>query len=742
MSIARYCLIFYFLFTLTCVKAQEIHLVFKDKVTGQVVEFAHVVIKSVANNTEIKAISDHEGKVSLNQDLPLVIAVSSLGFKPYVDTIHASGEHLILLSPEYYQLDRVIVTGQFRAQPVDKSIYKIDVLDRKQIELKSANNLGDLLRNELSFQYRPEGIFGDFLTIQGLSGEHVKILMDGIPVTGRIAGKIDLGQLSLYNVDHVEIIEGPVSVIYGSNALAGAINIITSDYSEKDYTGRANMYYESVGEYNFDLAASKRFGKHSYSIHGARNFHSGWGPVDSSRYKIWKPKLQYLAGGSYAYRNKAFRINYITDYLYEELRDPGELTLENLYESTLDGYHYTNRWNNSLHIINVFNDDLVMNLQGGYSYYKKRKLTYINDLVNLEKTLAQNPDLHDTIQFHLVSARAFVSNISGNKFEYQSGVDVNSEFAKGKRIQGSKNITDIAGFINLIYNPAENFNIQPGLRLIYNSEFKAPLVYALNLKYQPGQFTFRGSFARGFNPPSLKQLYLEFIDNNHEISGNENLKAEDGYNFRFSGDYSHSKKKHNIDFSIDLFYNALNNSIQLAIDTSVPGVGKGKYFNLDGTYKTLGYEVSVRYHLFPRLTVDAGVITTGKSKINQQDGYVYSTDFASSLTYFSPKYNYEFAVFYKYTSGYYEFTGNFNEEGEPTGVSQRSIAGYHIMDISLTKLFWKNRFAIAVGIRNLFDVTLVESSGRLFFHDSGSNSTAVGYGRTFFINLNYTFEKL
>ena len=56
-----------------------------------------------------------------------------------------------------------------------------------------------------------------------------------MPVTGRVFDRIDFGQLTLQNVDHIEIIEGPMSVIYGSNALAGVINIITTDYTDRQY---------------------------------------------------------------------------------------------------------------------------------------------------------------------------------------------------------------------------------------------------------------------------------------------------------------------------------------------------------------------------------------------------------------------------------------------------------------------------------------------------------------------------
>ena len=65
------------------------------------------------------------------------------------------------------------------------------------------------------------------MSVQGLSGENVKILIDGVPVVGRLNGNVDLSQINLTNIERVEIVEGPLSVNYGTNALAGTINLIT-----------------------------------------------------------------------------------------------------------------------------------------------------------------------------------------------------------------------------------------------------------------------------------------------------------------------------------------------------------------------------------------------------------------------------------------------------------------------------------------------------------------------------------
>ena len=72
-----------------------------------------------------------------------------------------------------------------------------------------------------------------------------------MPVIGRMNGSLDLSQINVNNIERVEMIEGPMSVNYGTNALAGVINLITKDNVEGVQLN-TNAYYESVGQYNLD----------------------------------------------------------------------------------------------------------------------------------------------------------------------------------------------------------------------------------------------------------------------------------------------------------------------------------------------------------------------------------------------------------------------------------------------------------------------------------------------------------
>jgi len=731
----------FFAFTFQISYAQPTVIQLKDKISGNPVEYAYVTFRQVNGPVTDKQITDIKGEVFLKTGLPAIIEISCIGYKDLSDTILTAENKIFSLSPDYYQLDQVVVTGQFRPQPVDKSIYKIRVIDNRQFQLKAASNVGDLMKNDLSFQYRSEGVLGDFIRIKGLSGEYVKILIDGMPVTGRMGDQIDLGQLTLNNVDHIEIIEGPMSVVYGSSALAGAINIITSDYSGKKYQVQAGTYYETIGTYNANLSFSAHSGHNTFSINGARNFFSGWGPYDTARFQIWKPKLQYLGGLSYQYRRKNLLAGYSADYLHEELRDLGVPAPDDSTMIALDGHHYTSRWNNRANFSNTFNDDFVLNLQAGYSYYQKRKITYINDLVNLEKTRNPGSDMNDTTTFQMFSARGFVSNIPGRKYEYQTGFDMNYESASGKRTAGYQYISDVSGFMNFIYRPLPVISLQPGIRVMYNSNFKAPLIYAFNVKYTPNHFALRASYAKGFRAPSLKQLYLEFIDNNHHVYGNPDLKAETANNASVSLTYDNTMNRHAVSMQLDVFYNAIENAIQLAVDVQNPGYGM--YFNVDkGQYKTRGAEFKIGYRYSPSIELNAGGIRTGRSLFDDRNHFVYSTDWVASAVYRIEKYKSQVAVYYKYTDSYLDFAGNYDANGQLEGTSQQYMAGYHTLDLTITKDLFEGRLNLSAGLKNILNVKLVYSFGSIDPHSVSEGGGAAGYGRTFFFGLRYRFSKL
>ena len=114
------------------------------------------------------------------------IAVSYMGYTTYADTIKPGQSIEIHLNPKVLNMDEVVVTAQYTPERADKSIYKVEVINSRQIEQKAATNMADLLKDQSSMRVTQEGVLGTSLRIQGMSGENVKFLQDGVPLIGRM----------------------------------------------------------------------------------------------------------------------------------------------------------------------------------------------------------------------------------------------------------------------------------------------------------------------------------------------------------------------------------------------------------------------------------------------------------------------------------------------------------------------------------------------------------------------------
>ncbi len=226
----------------TFVFGQQATLNVLDQKTGEAIGFAHVCFESVQTGEKLHGLTDESGQVENLCSEKCIVAISYVGYETLFDTISSGESKTLQLKPTILNIDEIVVTAQYSPQKADKSIYKVKVIGAKQIEQKGANNLSELFQDDLGIRVSQDGALGSSMSIRGLSGEHVKFLIDGVPVIGRMNGNIDLAQMNLNNVDHIEIIEGPMSVVYGSNALAGVVNIITKENKNNKLQVDAETY--------------------------------------------------------------------------------------------------------------------------------------------------------------------------------------------------------------------------------------------------------------------------------------------------------------------------------------------------------------------------------------------------------------------------------------------------------------------------------------------------------------------
>lgn len=131
----------------------------------------------------------------------------------------------------------ITVTGTRRRNLLKDSTITTEVITRKDIDAMGARDLSQTLGNVPGIEVRPaqSGERGQTVRLQGLSAQNVLILVDGQRTTGRFSGSIDLTRFKAEDIERIEIVKGASSAIYGSDAIAGVINIITKEAQDPLY---------------------------------------------------------------------------------------------------------------------------------------------------------------------------------------------------------------------------------------------------------------------------------------------------------------------------------------------------------------------------------------------------------------------------------------------------------------------------------------------------------------------------
>ncbi len=627
-------------------------------------------------------------------------------------------------------LQEVICTSTGVAIPttIQKSVFSVKTIHAGQIEQSGAQNLGDVIKNSLNIGIQQDGILGAGISIMGLSGENVKILMDGIPMIGRQNGNIDLSQIPLHNVERIERVEGPLSTAYGTNALAGVINIITKKIPTQPFDFQLKPYIEAGRHYNIASTIGFRKQNQNIQISGGRNFFKGWSPVDAGRVQSWKPKIFYFGDLHYNADFNGVQIGYSANYTDEYMLNRG-LPLLPYNEQAFDDTYRTIRYGSAL-IVQEKKKTTCWNVQVAYNAYKRQKNTYLKDLTTLNYTKTANEGDQDTTRFDLINLRGVWATTEIRNWGFEVGTDINVEQGAGRRLKDrDRNIGDYAAFGSAEWDGVHGLKVRSSLRYAYNTSYNAPILPAIALKYvfdESSRYMIRGSWAKGFRAPSLKELYFYFVDVNHNIRGNENLKSEtsNSFNLSFFGQIFTKDMPSIIESSF--FCNRIENLITLA---AISGSEYG-YVNI-GRLTTLGGNVSGKI-TFKAVEIQPGWGLTrsmqdfnGKSYVaNAQQGLL-------GVHYSIPKTEYSLHLLYKYSGKQPGYVKSENGDVNPT-----FMGSYQMADVTLNGKSWSKQWRWTAGIKNIFDVKNIQSQlvGGSGGHSGATSSSPVGTGRTFFVS--------
>lgn len=636
-------------------------------------------------------------------------------------------------------LDELVVTGQYEAHSLSKSVLKVKVIDAKRIEKQGAFTLQQVLSNELNVRIIQDPVLGSNIQLQGVGGNNIKILIDGVPVVGRENGSVDLSQINLQNVERIELVEGPMSVNFGTDALGGVINIITKKQTQSTSTARIGAYAESIGQYNVDLSLGRANEKYSILVSGGRNFFTGYSEDPESRNKLWKPRTQYNADIGLSKFIKNGTLRWSNQYFHEKVTDKGVPSIDWSQAMAIDKYYNTSRFSSSFFYDQKHEGKRNINVLASYNLYQRRYNTYVKDLVALEEELVPSAFEHDTNWFHQIMSRGTYSNVAfSKKLGYQLGYELNHELTYGSRIEGNQqNMGDYNLFSSAEWKPLKNFLIRPAVRFIYHTSYKAPIVPSINFKYDFSEnWLLRGSYAKGFRAPSLKELHLQFVDAAHNIKGNENLIAETSDNLQLVLSYTFKRESRIFRFEPTLFYNHIENMIDFARVGDATAV-QFQYVNIN-TFSSFGSSLVVEYRTIP-YQVSLGYAVTGRKNIlsgfNETDDVFFNQEYRLNLGYSLVKYGLNLSLFTKLNGKLQMYQYNYLNNN----VTVSYIDPFTIMDFTLNKSFYKNRVSLTAGIKNLFNVVNVSASLAGGPHSSASSSASTGLGRSAFIGIKYSF---
>lgn len=648
-------------------------------------------------------------------------------------------------------MNEVVVTGQFSPQSLRNSLYKVRTISAHDIETKAPVNIQSLLNTEVGIRMANDMALGETsFEIMGMGGTDVKILLNGIPLVDRGDYQSSLSQIDVNSVERIEIVEGPMSVVYGTDALAGVVNIITKkgagERGEDAWSVHARAQEESVGkEYSFldgkgshnesiQLGYNHRSG---LFVNGglSRNNYGGWTGDKTGREKLWHPKDQTLANGMFGYQRENLNLWGRIDYLNETIYGPGNSTNAAHPEEVRDQNFETKRFTYQVQGDWKVNAALTLNAALSYQDYQRQTRTFMTNQLTGEQWLTEGSSDQDLTKYNAWMGRLTATWKLLPQLTVQPGLEYQRTQGSGDRIDGRPKVIDAAWFLSAEYNPTAWLSIRPGVRsFLYANHKKPAAIPSLLTKFKLGEdFDLRLSYAYGFRNPRVQEMYMSFHDANHSIDGNPNLKAEYSNNVTGSLTWRAVREKNlRLTSSLSGFYNSFKNRIDMAQDYD--NAGHYTYYNIS-RYRTVGGTLE-NMLLWGGLRANVAVSLVGRyneysTEEKDLPTYRFSPEVSASVGYRHEKTGTELNVFYKLTGARKEYFFKTDANGQKQYYLD-GLPSYNNADIILTQRIIPG-VSLNVGVRNLFNLTSLKSQSGAAASDNphgGDGMTYLGCGRS------------
>ena len=441
------------------------------------------------------------------------------------------------------EMEQVVVTGTRTPKLLANTPVLTKLITASDIAKADATNLRDLLQQVLpgvEFSYAMNQQV--HMNFSGFGGQSMLILVDGERLAGETMDDVDFSRLCMDNVDHIEIVKGAASALYGSNAAGGVINIITKNGIRPfalNLNARLGRHHEQRYGLSWQQGASRWSNLLTVNRNRSDNYdvHNGDNPVTRVVATIYgdatwnfKEQLSYRPSEKLSLTGRA-------GYFYRQLVRTSE-TPERYrdFSGGLRGIWKPDT-HNSLDLSYAFD-------QYDKSDYQRITRLDIRDYSNVQNSL-----------------RLLYNHTFGSDDVLSLGADYMHDYLFNTNLEDRTRRQDsFDAFAQYDWNVNRQWEAVGALRYDYFSDGRiSRLTPKVSVRYQPVRnLNFRASYGMGFRAPTLKEKYYNFdMAGIWIVEGNPALKPEVSHNFNLSADYTHR----HYNFTLSAYYNRIRDKI-------------------------------------------------------------------------------------------------------------------------------------------------------------------------------------
>lgn len=617
-------------------------------------------------------------------------------------------------------LDEAVVTANKFEQKQSQTGKVVTVISKEQLEKSTGKTLAQVLNEQAGISIAGAyNALGSVQTVfmRGSSSGRTLILIDGIPVgdPSMINNEFDLNLFSINDIERIEICRGAQSTLYGSDAIAGAVNIITvkkdvntlfnikatSSFGNKN-TARNNV--QLYGKINNKLTYTTRFAKLSTNGFSSAHDNSGVKNFDKDGYDgiVANAALQYQLIPSLSVKTFIQHSKYKADIDAGVFMDDKDYTINNSNLSSGGGLYFKKG---------------IVSITGNYQYGKLKR-HYLNDSLYPRNAISFTRNNYGgrtnyAELYGNVKATEWLTILAG--FDYRKG-NMNqqylsiSSFGPYSSEFENKSLHQSSFYGSLLFSALEKkLNVELGGRFNKHSRYGENSTYTFNPSYIINKnFRVFGSIASAFKAPSIFQIFDVY-------SGNEDLKAEKSTNYEIGIQQSHAV----ISSRIVYFNREIKNGIDYNYTTF-------KYFNFV-KQKVNGLELELAVKPVKALSITANyTLITGEEQTQSRKSFA-DTTYEHLLR--RPKHTINISLGYQFCPDLF-----ISISGKSVS-SRYDVGGYMQNDVLLDSYFLLNAYAEYKYGKNIkFFADLQNITGKKFVDIRGYNAIP------FMINGGITFE--